>query len=447
MQPTFFEKLKIGTYCVRKIITSPTFSDYAPDKTDAYCANPYPVYDRLLSDKKIFFAPKLAAWVVGGDLNTIKSLMHNPKLSIRFPDWRFAPQKPYEKMTDLEQVNANLLMSMSAENHSRVRRLASPAFNPRQVENLTADIQAIIDTELDRIEGPFNLHDLTSTIPLYALAEYIGVPRDYQSEFAGLTESILSSYDPNIKVSPELALSGLKMIRHLIGEKKLQAQQLITEYESLHDTALSLDDYVSQHTKEFLTSLMVKVLKSDEGQKITEEEALSLVASALAAGADTTLHHINWAYRNILLHPQVIPEILADESGKTLNNAIMEAYRWDNFAHSGSARFALEDIEIFGQKIEKGEMIRPMNCAMMRDPRMFENPSTYDIHRTNLKDVVLFGIGPHYCLGAAMASKITELTIGSLLRRFPQATMISEPELRDHFIARYMTRLMIDPGL
>jgi cytochrome P450 len=280
---------------------------------------------------------------------------------------------------------------------------------------------------------------------LLALAKYIGVPPDFQNEFEGLSLSILSNYDPTLKFDIDLAMAGLSMIKGLIEEKKNDAQSLITDYENMNNTEFSLDEYVADKTKDFLTSLMIKVIKSDEGQKITEAEALSLVASALAAGADTTLHHINWAISNILKNPQVIPEILADDSKKLLDNAVVEAFRWDNLAHSGSVRFALEDIEIYGQKIKKGEMIRPLNCGTFRDPNIFEDPDEFNIHRKNLKDVYTFGVGPHYCLGAAMAKKITQLTIWSFLKRFPNAKIVSKPTFQNHFIIRNMTHLMINP--
>ncbi|MCY4043554.1 MAG: cytochrome P450 [Cellvibrionales bacterium] len=445
MEMSLGKKIQIGSYSLYKALTSPTFSEYNPDNYDSFCANPYPIYNKILNDKKIFFNPRQAAWVVGGDFETVKSLMHDPRLSIRFSEWKFAPKTDYENMTPLAQLNANLLMSMPPENHSRIRRLASPAFNPRQVENLTPDIQGIVDEKLDAIQGPFNLFEVSSTIPLLALARYIGVPEDFQKEFEGLSLSILSNYDPTLTFDVDLAMAGLEMINGLIDEKKIIAQRLIDEHESLSDTDQTLDDYVAEHTKDFLTSLMIKVIKSDEGQKITEAEALSLVASALAAGADTTLHHVNWAISSLLKNPHVIPEVLADDTKKLLDNAIVEAFRWDNLGHSGSVRFALEDIEIYGQTIKKGEMVRPLNCGTFRDPRMFSNPDVFDIHRDNLKEVYTFGIGPHYCLGAAMAKKITQLTIWSFLKRFPKAKIISKPTFEKHFIIRNMTGLMVDP--
>ena len=445
MEMSLAKKIQIGWYCLVRSLNSPTYKGYNPDDVESLYLDPYPVYRDILNHHTIFFNPRQAAWVVGGDFDTVKSLMHDSRLSIRFPEWKFAPKTQYEKMNELEKLNANLLMSMPVESHSRIRRLASPAFNPRQVENLSADIQAIVDRELDKITGPFNLTDFSSSVPLLALAKYIGVPDNFQEAFEGLALSILSNYDPTLKIDQALAMKGLRMIQGLIKKKKAIAANLIAAYENQDNSEETLDGFVQSQTKEFLTALMVKVLKSDQGQTISEQEALSLVASALAAGIDTTKHHINWALSGILKHPEVISDILADDSKTTLNNAITEAFRWDNLGHSGSVRFATEDLTINGQLIRKGEMVRPLNCGTFRDPSVFENPDVFDIRRQNLKEVYTFGIGPHYCLGAAMAKKITECTIWSFLKRFPNARLDGEPTFQKHFIIRNIISMPVTP--
>lgn len=447
MEMSLTKKARIGWYCLKQAITKPTFSDYAPHKGQAFYANPIPAFKRVMSDKPIFFSPHQAAWCVGGNMETIRKMVRDPRLSISFPDWKFADPKPYDEMTELEKLNANLLMSMPDADHKRVRRLAAPAFNPRTVENLTEDTQTIIDTELDKIDGPFNLPDLTAIIPLKVITAYIGVPEDCYSQLEQVSNSILSSYDPKVAVDQDKANQGLEMIKQLIDEKEAQAQKLIEQYESSSvNLNSSLDDYVTANSKDFLTSLMIKVIREDEGQKISKAEALSLIGSTLAAGPDTTLHHINWALIAMLKNPEVIPRILQDESKQTLERAILEGYRWDHFAHSGGVRFAKEDVEYFGQTIKKGEMIRIMNCAAVTCEKKFPNPLQYNIDRENLNELVVFGIGPHYCLGAAMASKITSMTIWSFLQRFPNTKILEEPLYKNHYVARHIERLMVDPN-
>lgn len=450
MEMSFSTKLKVAFYCIKQAITKPSFNEYKPKSLD-FVKYTVPEMQRMMdpNDKPIFFKPELAAWCVAGDYDTIRNMLRDPRLSIRFPDWKFAENKAESAMSELEKLNANLLMSLPKESHARVRRAAGPAFSPRTVENLADDIQAIIDDELDKVGPEFDLSALTAAIPLRVITAYIGIPRQYYDELEQVSNSILSSYDPTVHVDIAKANHGLQIIKNVIDEKEQEARALIEEYEK-SDKSISAAEFIANRSKDFLTSLMVGVVQreqADDGSPIyiTKAEALSVVGAALAAGPDTTKHHINWALIAMLQNPEVIGKILNDPDPKhpIMERAILEGYRWNHLGHSGAVRFALEDVEYFGQTIKKGEMIRIMNCAAVYCPNKFPEPLKYDIDRDNQSEIVLFGLGPHFCLGHAIAKKITSQTIWSILNRFPNLEMLEEPKLKDHFIVRDVAQLRV----
>lgn len=81
-------------------------------------------------------------------------------------------------------------------------------------------------------------------------------------------------------------------------------------------------------------------------------------------------------------------------------------------------RTAMEDTEIAGEPVKKGELVMLAYSVGCRDPRVFENPDKIDIDRT-IKSNLAFGWGPHRCPGNHIARMQARITLEELLRRMP----------------------------
>ena len=77
---------------------------------------------------------------------------------------------------------------------------------------------------------------------------------------------------------------------------------------------------------------------------------------------------------------------------------------------ASAARIAMEDIELGGQRIDKGQRITMIVRAANRDPVRFSNPDQLDITREDNRHLS-FGFGSHFCLGAALARVEGQITI------------------------------------
>jgi cytochrome P450 len=88
-------------------------------------------------------------------------------------------------------------------------------------------------------------------------------------------------------------------------------------------------------------------------------------------------------------------------------------------------------------------MIRLMFPCAMYDERVFANPSTFDINRPNLEKVVFFGVGVHYCLGAALARTITEEVLIEFAKRYPRLELAEPPVYHKNMISRRMESLKL----
>jgi cytochrome P450 len=126
----------------------------------------------------------------------------------------------------------------------------------------------------------------------------------------------------------------------------------------------------------------------------------------------------------LLKHPEQIDTALA--SPEAFANAFNEINRWGMSAKMGFARYAPRDMEVLGQPVRRGQMILLMPHLQRCDPRYFPDPDTFDVTRRFDPDV-LFGYGPRYCIGAALAKRQLYLSLTELHRRFPNARLAEEP--------------------
>lgn len=420
MELSLFTKLKIAGYVIKQLITKPTFNKYNPDDTEDYYKNPNPINLEMLTGKKIFFAPRIAAWVLSLDRDGLFEFAKDERFSVSFKDWRFAPAvKPESEQDDLEKLISGLLMSMDRGDHRRIRRLVQPAFSPRNIHKMQDIVDRVVDEAIETIRkktGPFNLADITAEIPLKITSELVGVDTSYRKEFKGLADAIMATYAPEGDINYSLAKSGIDTVKAVILDRRENPR----------------DDFIS-----------VLVQTADEdGDRLSIEEVMAFVASLMTAGPDTTQHFLNFAIQTFITHPDVIPQI--NENPQIIDDAITEALRMNYFSHSGGVRFAREDVELEEQKIKKGEMIKFNVNAGNIDPDTFEDPLRFDITRKNLNDVFIFGSGSHFCVAAALAKAIGRTFALKLLSNFPTLRLMEDPTYEKDFISRKMVTFMVE---
>jgi pimeloyl-[acyl-carrier protein] synthase len=106
-------------------------------------------------------------------------------------------------------------------------------------------------------------------------------------------------------------------------------------------------------------------------------------------------------------------------------------------------RTALEDVEIGGQRITKGQGIMLLLGAANHDPEVFHAPEQFDIARRGASHLS-FGRGVHHCLGAPLARTEARLAFTGLLERFSTIRLLTEhPPFKDNVVLRGLQSLPI----
>ncbi|MBL0885627.1 cytochrome P450 family protein [Myceligenerans indicum] len=298
----------------------------------------------------------------------------------------------------------NMVTSFGSD-HRRLRRLVANAFTSRRTESMRPRISELVTELLDGLAAtpPGAVVDLRETfaypLPARLVADMIGMSEEARAETAKVIDMMVDT-----TVTPEQAAGVLQGWRgamtELISEKRRNPAADITS-----DLLASRDE---------------------DGSRLTELELMDTVFAILGAGSETTINFFDNAISALLSHPDQLEAVRAGEA--TWADVIDETLRVESPLAHLPLRYAVEDIEVDGVVIPKGDALLVNYSAVGRDPAL--NGATaceFDVRRES-KEHLSFGHGPHYCLGAGIARAVATEGLSRLFDRFPRMRLASTDE-------------------
>lgn len=284
------------------------------------------------------------------------------------------------------------MLTVDEPDHRRLRGIVSRAFTPSYVEGLRARIHEIADELLDRVQGEGRMdivEDYAFPLPINVISEMLGVPRADRAQVrvwsAALARGLGGRADG---VLPQMRAFA-EYTAQLVAEKRLRPA----------------DDLISK---------LVAIVEG--GDRLSEAELLSMITLLIFAGHETTSNLIATGTLVLLDHPHQLAMLNADLS--LVPAAVEELLRFNGPAPTVGPRFALEDVEIAGQQIKKGDLLVVALLSANHDETQFTQPDELNIART-LNRHIAFGHGIHVCLGAPLARLEGDIAFTTLLRRMP----------------------------
>lgn len=290
--------------------------------------------------------------------------------------------------------------------HKRLRSLVHQAFTRKSMSELSDRIDRLTNNLLDRAEaqsrqnGSVDLRELYALpIPVTAIQEIVGVsdadmPRFYEGieaivkGFSGVRTILTMLWDV-----PRLS----KFLRELIDRKR------------------------ENPASDMLTGL---IQAEEEGQKLSEDEIVSMVFLIIAAGYQTTVHLITNGVIALLQHPEQLAKLRANPD--LVESAVEEILRFTSPVYVTELAYAAEDMVIHETNIPKGEVVTACIGAANHDPAIFKNPEVFDIERSPNKHLG-FGSGIHACLGAPLARMEAKIALSNLIQRNPNLRLAVDP--------------------
>ena len=305
--------------------------------------------------------------------------------------------RPEDGSEDLaNQAGLNLsLLELNPPDHTRIRRLAAPAFNPRRMAGYVGLVDQAIQGLLDQCEreGEFDLMtSFASPLPIAVVTHLLGLPND-----------------------PErLRRLGSTIARALDGIWSLgQARMLAAADAELRTTFAELLDRRRADPRNDLVSALV----AEQGRDITPAELSALVRLILIAGFETTVNAIgngmHW-----LLADRDQWDLLVKDPGRA-PAVVEEVLRFDPPVQQ-TARVANQPTEVGEVLIVKNQWVITLLAAANRDPEVYPDPNRFDITRESPVEHLAFSGGIHYCLGSPLARLELTQAFCALAERFPR---------------------------
>jgi len=388
-------------------------------------ADPYPVFRALRAEDPVHWSDLFEAWILTRYDDIVSVLEDESRFSAdrRQSRNRFA-RELLRREEELQGpfARAQTMLTSDPPKHTRLRGLVSKAFTPRAVERLRPRIQEIVDGLLEEVvdSGRMDvIQDLAYPLPVIVIAEMLGVSPADRGRFKEWSDNIA-------------ATTGGPLVPAEVLERSRQS-------------ALELADYfravISERRREPRDDLISALIAAEEqGQALSEDELMATLILLLVAGNETTTNLIGNGTLALLRHPEQMRKLREDPS--LVQTAVEELLRYDGPVQ-GTGRVAMEDLEIRGKRIEKGQLVLTLLAAADRDPEQFPNPDELDITRRENRHVA-FGYGIHFCLGAPLARLEGQTAIGALLRRCPGLRLEgSELEWGGSFILRGLKGLPV----
>jgi len=339
----------------------------------ALALNPFSFYRQMQKENPVVFDPDYVThWGEKGvwHVFSYKEVKH----VLSHPDIFSSQAMP---VSDENPISRNLVNS-DPPRHTHLRKIISKSFTPRVISDLEPWIRKLahelLEPALESGEMDF-MNQFATPLPIKVILKLLGVEQD-------ITDKVLE-WAKATSANPAAVEGGLEAFIRAQQEQVELFTKLIQERQ--------------EQPKDDLISLLVSA--EIDGEKLGPEDLLSFCMLLLVAGNETTTNLIGSSLLTFTEHPEIQDHLA--KNPEDIPKAINEVLRYRSPAQSLFRR-AKQDVELAGQKIQKGDVIAVWFGAANHDPTVFSNPEVFDIHRDN-QDHVAFGHGIHYCLGAPLA--------------------------------------------
>src|SRR6476646_3480712 len=365
----------------------PLFNPLSPD----FIRDPYPHYDRLRTIEPIHVTP-FGQFVTSRHAD-VSLVMRDKRFGKDFVERSKRRYSPAIMDEPVFRSMSHWMLQSDPPDHTRLRGLVVKACTARRVEDMRPRIQQIVDENLDRIipQGKMDLiEDFAYRLPVTVICDMLGIPGEHREMFYTGARNSGRILEPVPLTPAEIQQSNA-------------GQAMIKMY---------FEQLFELRRKNPGDELTMQLRQAEEdGSKLSNEELYAIIILLFGAGHETTVNLIGNGLLALYRNPDQLALLKAKP--ELITNAIEEFLRYDSSVQM-TGRAALEDVELGGRVIPKGENVLCLLGSANHDPAVYpDHPERLDITRANVRPLS-FGGGIHFCLGAQLARIEDALAISSL---------------------------------
>lgn len=311
-----------------------------------------------------------------------------------------------DELAEQEMEQGKTLVQMDGVEHRKYRQIAQAWFMPRNLQTLSSTVKDAAKRYVDLMESKGPACDFASDVafwyPLRVVLGLADMPEEADEIIVKLTQNLFGAADDEL----------------LSGEQLTQPQAAQRLFEFL----LPLAEKKKINPGDDLMSVIVHA--EVDGKPIDPAEMLAYLLIIVTAGHDTTSASLAGGMLALLEYPEQLQKL--KDNPDLIPSAVDEIIRWvapvKHFA-----RTAMEDVELGGVTIPKGDSLMLMFSSATRDEAMFPDGDQFNIERKPNRHMA-FGFGPHMCMGKYLAKMELEAFLTELLPRLDTIELNGEPK-------------------
>ena len=368
--------------------------------TPEVIADPYTYYGRLREEDPIHWNDKYELWVITKHEDLVWLTRHHEMFSSAV--FKNDPKPAYPSIYESDLGLYDYVKDYQGEQfiqhdrpaHLEMRKVVHGYFTPKSMEAWRPFVQSAVKDLLDAAEEKGHMdvmRDFAVPLPLYVIAEMMGVPRQDRPYIREIAEKLLN-----------------------IGRGEPDRMRPLSEgmQQRIDHVYPLVDKRIVNPEDDFISVLAT----GEKNGTFTRHQVLVNTSLLLLAGHETTINLLCNGTLSVIRNPDQWEMLKQDPSGMT-QKATEECLRHDSSVKS-ITRIASQDVEMRGEVLRKDDRIRWFISSANRDPRKFEDPDRFDITRWPNPHVA-FGAGIHHCLGATLVRVEGQEAFKSLAERFP----------------------------
>ena len=394
-----------------------------------FVADPYPTLAELRKAGPMLWHEPSDRWLATTH-DAVSRVLRDRAFGRLWTDW-----EPSDEMAPFNALHRHQMMENEPPEHTRLRRLVAGAFGRGHVERMRPRIDALVTQMLDALDpsGPVDLlSQYAEPLPVYVIADLLGVPRADHVQLRAWSQAIVHMYEQDVDTGR--------------GAGPWAANSAATRNEAVA-AATAFADYVRELLVERRASpgddlVSDLVAERDGSRQLSDDELVASVVLLLNAGHEASVNVFGNGAHALLTHPD---QLTAVTSGAVpMATALEELIRYDAPLQLFE-RTATADAEVAGVTVRSGQKVACLMGSANRDELVFADAATLDVGR-DPNPHVGFGMGLHFCLGAPLARLELEITFRHLLERWPDLELAAPAPRRPTWVLRGFERIEVILG-